>query len=212
MVSLARYKWMFPRYYTSDGCLFKFSNYLINREGEIRIKKTGRLLRAWLDARGYLVTTLWRNKKRHPTLTIHRLLYSTFVGKIPMGLEVDHVDDNKANNFLDNFQLLTGGKNSSKSKAGEKHPGALLTWKDVYWIKVRYFIERRGQKEIGKEFGVHHNTVCNIINGYRWNPERLTKEQIKSQFFKGLKKKVDSRKKGESDYGIFGRGGKGSSP
>lgn len=41
------------------------------------------------------------------TMLIHRLVYITFVGNIPKGMDIDHIDGNKQNNHLDNLQCVS---------------------------------------------------------------------------------------------------------
>jgi len=38
---------------------------------------------------------------------IHRLVWEAFVGEIPKGMTVDHIDNNKSNNNINNLQLLS---------------------------------------------------------------------------------------------------------
>lgn len=44
---------------------------------------------------------------------IHRLVYETFIGKIPIGMQVNHIDEDKANNNLWNLNLLSPKDNSN---------------------------------------------------------------------------------------------------
>lgn len=44
---------------------------------------------------------------------IHRLVYETFVGKIPENMQVNHIDENKTNNHLCNLNLMTPKENSN---------------------------------------------------------------------------------------------------
>lgn len=41
------------------------------------------------------------------SVALHRAVYLTFIGAIPAGLEVDHIDNNKSNNRVDNLRLLS---------------------------------------------------------------------------------------------------------
>ena len=65
---------------------------------------------------GYLMQTVYqigRSKKK--TVRIHRLVWETFNGEIPIGKEIDHIDNDKKNNKLDNLQLLNHSSNCKKA-------------------------------------------------------------------------------------------------
>lgn len=47
---------------------------------------------------------------------VHRIVYETFVGDIPEGYEIDHVNSVRDDNRLINLQLLTHVENIRKSK------------------------------------------------------------------------------------------------
>jgi len=38
---------------------------------------------------------------------VHRLVYQMFKGDIPYGMQVNHIDENRTNNNIDNLELLT---------------------------------------------------------------------------------------------------------
>lgn len=46
---------------------------------------------------------------------IHRVVYESFVGEIPIGLEIDHIDCNKLNNSLYNLELVTHQENMTRA-------------------------------------------------------------------------------------------------
>lgn len=56
---------------------------------------------------GYLQVKI----KQHIIVYIHRLLYETFIGPIPAGYEIDHIDTNPDNNCLENLKLVTHKEN-----------------------------------------------------------------------------------------------------
>lgn len=80
--------------------------YQISEEGDIRsIKYSPRLVEAPANEQGYKVANLSRKGKmrRHK---VHRLLYESFVGKIPEGYVVHHLDRNRQNNVISNLILM----------------------------------------------------------------------------------------------------------
>ena len=52
---------------------------------------------------------------------VHRLVWEAFNGPIPDGFEIDHVDENKANNSLNNLRLVTRTENMKKIRDSNDH-------------------------------------------------------------------------------------------
>lgn len=64
--------------------------------------------------KGYLFTNFYYNKKLN-THQIHKVIWLAWKGVIPDGYEIDHIDNNRENNALDNLQLLTKSENNRKA-------------------------------------------------------------------------------------------------
>ncbi|MBE9142094.1 HNH endonuclease signature motif containing protein [Planktothrix mougeotii] len=45
------------------------------------------------------------------TFLVHRVVWEAFNGEIPQGLQINHIDGNKANNSLSNLELVTPAEN-----------------------------------------------------------------------------------------------------
>ena len=54
-------------------------------------------------------------------VSFHRAIYAWFFGEVPEGYVVDHIDDNKGNNSINNLQLLTPRENLQKSRPKAKY-------------------------------------------------------------------------------------------
>lgn len=50
------------------------------------------------------------------TLAVHKLVYESFYGDVPLGMQIDHIDRNRFNNRLDNLRLATNGQNNRNKK------------------------------------------------------------------------------------------------
>lgn len=100
------------------------NNYQISNTGKIRSKdKTtmrkdgkplttkGRILKVAKDTKGYLRTTI-SNK----TVKIHRLVAEAFIINPNNLPEVNHIDGNKENNYVDNLEWISHTDNIKHAK------------------------------------------------------------------------------------------------
>ena len=99
------------------GCIVQhpiYKNYGAKEDGTILNLKTMRRLKPGLHDVGYLLICVCKNGKRK-SYSVHRFVYECFRGDIPPELQVDHIDNDKLNNCINNLQLLTPAANSQKS-------------------------------------------------------------------------------------------------
>lgn len=119
------------------------------------------------NPRGYM-TVMLSGRKRH---RVHRLVLEAFVGTAP-GMEVGHLNGDRADNRLSNLAWVTGLENKAHQLMhgtrlnGEKNPNCKLAASDVAKI-VGLLGTGLAQKEIAKQFGVHESTVSDIKLGKR---------------------------------------------
>lgn len=137
----------------------------------------GELLSPQPDKYGYL--RYWINHKPgyRCTYAAHRLVFESFVGEIPKGLEIDHKDDRHSNNRVSNLQLLTRKQNVQKSfrqgrrenqvRRGSDSPHAKITEDDVKRI---FKLAAKGvtQREIAEIYNLSHIAVGYILRGKTW--------------------------------------------
>lgn len=105
-------------------------SYLINDRGDVKslIRKTrqpGNLVSQWCDGNtkdmskedfekyhGYKRVRLQNEKtKRRVNYQVHRLVWEAFNGKIPDGMQVNHINEIKDDNRLENLNLMTQKEN-----------------------------------------------------------------------------------------------------
>ena len=88
---------------------YNYLGYIINTEGEIYSKKTGKLLKQD-TATGYARVKLYYNGYKK-NLLVHRLVAECFISK-PHGKDfVNHKDGNKLNNNVENLEWVTNQEN-----------------------------------------------------------------------------------------------------
>ena len=66
---------------------------------------------------GYLKFSIYDRKlEKRKTYKQHRFVYEVFKGPIPKFFEIDHINNLKSDNRIQNLQLLTHKQNIEKSK------------------------------------------------------------------------------------------------
>ena len=97
-----------------------FELYRINKSGVV-INKFGKPLKPGkIPSTGYLHVSLSNNDVKGKHFYIHQLMWITFMGEIPEGMIVGHIDDNAENNSLENLRLMTHKENLNKPKTIER--------------------------------------------------------------------------------------------
>ena len=107
--------------------------YQVSSLGRVKSFKLGneKILKQNIDSRGYYMVHLYNNGKSKGSL-IHQLVAICFLNHIPNGrkLVVDHINDNKLDNKVENLQIVTIRFNSYKTQ--DKY---VSKYKGVSWHK-----------------------------------------------------------------------------
>lgn len=148
----------FERYYeiSDEGCLRSLDRTIVDINGNSR-KLKGRDMKTEINNSGYVLGRMRRDGEI-TTRTIHRLVYETFIGEIPEGLEIDHIDNNKTNNKLSNLRLLTRAENMQRVDNNRKTKVAIL-----YKNGTRK--EYNSIVEAAKCSGISRDTITRITSG-----------------------------------------------
>lgn len=94
-----------------------YEKYEINEKGEIRNKKSKRLLKAEVCKGDYLRVRLYIDSKNTKHELVHRLVAFTFLPNPNNFPEVNHKDNNPKNNEVVNLEWCTPQYNSRYSKS-----------------------------------------------------------------------------------------------
>ena len=85
-------------------------NYFVDKDGNV-YSKTGRILKCSINSIGYKQLFTYKDGKFDKSFCVHRLVYETFVGEIPKGFEIDHINRNRLDNRLENLRVVTHKEN-----------------------------------------------------------------------------------------------------
>ena len=154
---------------------YGFEKYEVSDLGNIRNKRTKRVLSQRPSRNSYMAVDLYREDGSKTTKYVHQLIMFSFngvhedYGNQQGKYVIDHKDNNYLNNRLDNLQYLKFEENSSKIKVlkGQNNPNNKLTEEQAREIKALKGIKL--QKEIAKEFNVSLSLVQKIHQNKIWS-------------------------------------------
>lgn len=106
---------------------------------------------------------------------VHRLVAEAFLGPIPDGLTVNHLDGNKSNNAATNLEYVTITANirhairtGLRDLSGERNPAAKITADTVRQIRTLYSSLGIGHRRLAERMGLNRNTVWAVVSGGAW--------------------------------------------
>lgn len=109
------------------------------------------------------------NQKRiYPT--VHLLVYKTFVGPVPDGYHIDHIDRNRLNNNIFNLRIIPAYENSNMYRNG-------INLYDVYDFSTNY-IRQMYAIEIYNEYGLSKSELWRILQNNGRSTNALRKNGI----------------------------------
>jgi hypothetical protein len=126
-----------------------FIDYEINIIGQIRRKKTGKILSQSMSSKGYYQVNIGNKSRR-----THRLLAESYIPN-PLNLEtVNHIDGNKLNNSLSNLEWMGRGENV-------KHSRETLGIKPIPYSKTNNTHHLVGKKGVDSSAGKKIKAILN---------------------------------------------------
>lgn len=154
----------------------------VDRTVRIDKKLKGKILSQSVEKDGYFIVNLSKNgKTKH--FRVHRLVAMAFIKNVNHYKEINHKDENKQNNCVENlewcdtkYNINYGERNNLVSRAlsGEKAYNHKLTNEQVEEIRKTY--KRRSKdfnmQKLSKKYGVSLTHICKIINNQRWKENK----------------------------------------
>ena len=133
--------------------------YQVSSFGRVKsFARNGRILKPALNKNGYLLVNLWNNN-HSKSFYVHRLVAEAFIPN-PLNLRfVNHKDECKTNNFVENLEWCTKDYNESygtrNQRISEKHNVAVEQY-DLEGNLIKVF---ESQSIAAKELGTYQGNI-----------------------------------------------------
>ena len=148
-----------------------FKGYTVYEDGVVFGKRSKRQVVTPINDRGYKLVQIWDGGKPK-TYTLHKLIALLFLGETPDGFEVDHIDNDKLNNHVNNLQFLTVAENRKKmwdyhgtSKISGFNSHCLRFTEEIFEEVLDLINQGLPNREILKRTVIKRGTLIKLRNG-----------------------------------------------
>lgn len=154
----------FPDYEVSNFGNVRSKDRIVNCGKSHTACKHGKQLKPAVNSSGYLKVVVSGKTKY-----VHNLVATTFIDNPENKREINHIDNNKRNNFVFNLEWVTSSENKNKAyvdgimQSGENRYNSKLSNNDVIIIKNSL----ESPEILAKEFNVTKTHILRIINNKR---------------------------------------------
>jgi hypothetical protein len=146
--------------YTNDP------RYEVSSYGNIRTTKTSKLRKFRKNPTGYYRFNI-RDKDKHLTLMVHRVVALTFIANPLNKPHINHIDNDPTNNHINNLEWCTHQENMEHSvKQGRKGGGTPYSASQIYDCKYTY-VHLSGYT-VSKLTNVKVSTINRVRRGEQW--------------------------------------------
>jgi len=166
-------------YEASDcGQIRRVVSFVSNSKNGGKRKVGGKALSQKTKRNGYKEVQIFTSPQKGVSKYVHRLVFETFVGKIPKGMAINHIDGVKSNNKLSNLECVTYSENTKhaysknlinrfKKAKGESHPKSKMTKSDVLLYRD---LHSKGATptQISDYYGINKSTLSKALYRETW--------------------------------------------
>lgn len=142
-----------------------FPNYSIFKDGTVINNISGKALKPVEGRNGYKVVNLYKNKMRSQ-FYIHRLLAIHFINNPQNFPYINHKDENKSNNSLDNLEWCTASYNlnygTRSIRQAQTQGHSVKAFKNGILVGSFY-----SEKQCARELNINSSHVSQAVRGLR---------------------------------------------
>lgn len=150
----------------------KRPRYILGKDGSIFSLTKAKFITISKRASIDYTRIAWLDEGKLYSTTLHRAMWETFVGEIGKGLQINHIDGNKANSALSNLEVVTPSENSRHAvRTGLVKVGSARRHSKLKEEDIKFVLENEGLyslAEFAAALGVERSTIQDIRKGRSW--------------------------------------------
>ena len=148
---------------------FRDSVYGLTEDYQLINIETGRVKMSSTTKSGYVLYALYLEGKTRTTY-LHRIVWEIFYGRIPQGMEIDHLDKDVSNNHISNINVVSRKENQyrarnkySDTRGVNQSNGYYRLYYNNTYVKGSNCKTLEQIKKFKKEYDKKHNPLDNLI-------------------------------------------------
>ena len=104
------------------------------------------------------------NNGKQRLIGLHNVIYAWYKGELPLGYDVDHIDNNPFNNNIDNLELVTHEENLKRRRIkGPNQWYYIKGYDDESWAKRQQeLIDEKNNRKLRKELKPQYDLYIKI--------------------------------------------------
>ena len=146
-------------------------HYQVSDQGRVKSLKQGkeRILKPINDVNGYLRVNLWKNGDKKNYL-IHRLVAMTFIPNPQNFTQINHIDEDKSNNNVNNLEWCTAKYNinygTHNQRSADKRTNGKCSKPVIQFTKDGKIVkEWKSTMDVERNLGYYHSNISACCNG-----------------------------------------------
>lgn len=166
-----------------------YPKYMASNLGKVYMKIKGEWVEKEgnINSWGYISLKLWNKGLSKRKLRAH-LIVETFIGEIPKGYVVDHIDCSRDNDYVTNLQIITKSDNAKRaikySRGLNLNNNTGKGFPNIDIIGKIWEMDSQGKPnmDIASELGINRSYVTRTLNGTRTKGVYISKLKVNRKY------------------------------
>jgi len=135
--------------------------YYATKDGSV-YNENGHKMKCWINPAGYYYFKMYLGNRKVKSEAVHRFVYEYFNEPIPDRMTIDHINEDKLDNRLENLRVLSNAENCRRRQYNK------LTLTKAFEIREKYNHTELSMDKLAEEYGVTKTTIFNVIHNNTW--------------------------------------------